>query len=286
VADFASQALVGCLLSEAFPRDRLVGEEDSADLGAPEHRPMLEQVARFVACEVAGATPEMVCRWIDVGRGAPDGRFWTLDPVDGTKGFLRGGQYAVALALLVDGRVRLGVLGCPHLVEAKRQEIGGPGTLVVAEAGRGAWAAPLSGGEFRRLQVSQRNDPAEARVLRSFEAGHTNVDALGELVKALGARTDPILMDSQAKYALLAAGEGDLLFRLLAADKPAYRETIWDQAAGSLVVEEAGGRITDLEGKPLDFSHGRTLARNRGVVASNDLLHEVALEAIRRIEAS
>ena len=62
-----------------------------------------------------------------------------------------------------------------------------------------------------------------------------------------------------------------------------YHEKIWDQAAGSLVVEEAGGRISDLDGRPLDFTAGRTLARNRGVLASNGHLHEVALQALRQV---
>ena len=106
---------------------------------------------------------------------------------------------------------------------------------------------------------------------------------MGRLVTELGAKADPVLMDSQAKYCVLAAGGGDLLFRLLSATQPNYREMIWDQAAGSLVVQEAGGRISDLDGKPLDFTQGRTLARNRGVVASNGRLHEVALRALRSI---
>jgi len=92
-------------------------------------------------------------------------------------------------------------------------------------------------------------------------------------------------MDSQAKYAVLAAGQGDLYFRLLSSGKSDYREKIWDQAAGSLIVEEAGGRVTDLDGKPLDFSKGRTLAANRGLVASNGHLHNAALAAIKKIRA-
>jgi len=92
-------------------------------------------------------------------------------------------------------------------------------------------------------------------------------------------------MDSQAKYAVLAAGAGELLFRLLSAAKPDYRERIWDQAAGSIVVEEAGGKVTDLDGKTLDFSRGRTLAANRGVVASNGLLHDAALAALAQVGA-
>jgi 3'-phosphoadenosine 5'-phosphosulfate (PAPS) 3'-phosphatase len=93
------------------------------------------------------------------------------------------------------------------------------------------------------------------------------------------------LMDSQAKYAVLAAGGGDLLLRLLSSSQPNYREKIWDQAAGSLVLEEAGGQITDLDGKPLDFTTGRSLRDNRGILASNRALHAAALRALQQIGA-
>jgi 3'(2'), 5'-bisphosphate nucleotidase len=90
-------------------------------------------------------------------------------------------------------------------------------------------------------------------------------------------------MDSQAKYAVLAAGEGDVLLRLISPSRPDYREKIWDQAAGSIVVTEAGGRISDLDGRSLDFSHGRTLATNRGIVATNGRLHDQILNGLRAI---
>jgi 3'(2'), 5'-bisphosphate nucleotidase len=92
-------------------------------------------------------------------------------------------------------------------------------------------------------------------------------------------------MDSQAKYAVLAAGKGDIILRLLSSSKPDYREKIWDQAAGSLVVQEAGGRITDLHGRDLDFTSGSSLLNNRGILATNGNYHEAALEALRKIGA-
>lgn len=92
-------------------------------------------------------------------------------------------------------------------------------------------------------------------------------------------------MDSQAKYALLASGEADIMLRLLSPSKPHYREKIWDQAAGSLILEEAGGKISDLDGKPLDFTAGRTLGNNRGVLASNHQLHAAAINTLHTIHA-
>ena len=92
-------------------------------------------------------------------------------------------------------------------------------------------------------------------------------------------------MDSQAKYAVLAAGQGELMLRLLSPDQPKYQEKIWDQAAGSLVLEEAGGCISDLDGKALDFTTGRALCNNRGILASNTHLHASALAALKAVDA-
>ena len=291
VADYAAQALVGKLLDEHFPADPLVGEEDSAVLRTPEQEDILASITRFTGRYAAGAAPETVCRWIDRGSAESARRYWTVDPIDGTKGFVRGDQYAVALALVVDGEVQVGVLGCPNLnvdflFNAEGAPMaGGNGSLVVAVRDQGTWIAPLNDEAFSRAAVSDRKEPRDARLLRSFESAHTNTGKIGELVHALDVQADPVGLDSQAKYALLAAGRGDMLVRLLSSRQPDYREKIWDQAAGALVVEEAGGRITDLHGRNLDFSVGRTLARNRGVLASNGLLHAAALGALAEINA-
>jgi 3'(2'), 5'-bisphosphate nucleotidase len=286
VADYAAQALVGRLLAETFPQDWLVAEEDSTALRTSEAIRTLEQVTHFVRRALPNATPDKVCAWIDHKRAETAERFWTLDPIDGTKGFLRGDQYAIALALVVDGRVEIGVLGCPGLTEAHQPDLSGPGSLVVAVRGEGAWTTSLaSPGEYQRLSVSNQTNPTQARLLRSFETGHTNVSQIDIFAQALGIQAEPVLMDSQAKYAVLAAGKGDLLLRLLSAAQPNYREKIWDQAAGSLVLEEAGGRITDLDGVALDFTTGRSLRNNRGILASNQALHTAALQALRQIGA-
>jgi len=289
VADYTSQAVVAAWLSQSFPSDPLVAEEDAAALRLPENQALLEQVTGFVRRSLPQANPGKVCDWIDRGQAQPAGRFWTLDPIDGTKGFLRGDQYAVALALLVDGEVQVGVLGCPNLVDGYRPDMHGSGSLAYAVRGQGAWVERLapgdSAGDPRTLSVSSCNDPRQARLLRSFESGHTNVDQIGDFAHLLGVEAAPIKMDSQAKYAVLAAGQGELYLRLLSPDQPNYREKIWDQAAGSLILEEAGGQFSDLHGKPLDFTTGRSLLHNRGILASNRRLHAAAVAALHRSRA-
>ncbi len=283
VADYASQALVACLLAEAFPGDALVAEEDASAL---QGTPLLEQVTAYVRYELPAATPASVCSWIDRGGSAPTARFWTLDPIDGTKGFLRGDQYAVALALVENGQVQVGVLGCPNLRDGYRPNHGGEGSIAIAVRDQGSWVASLvSPRAFDRLHASRRLDPATARLLRSFESGHTNPGQIDGLAGALGISTSAVAMDSQAKYCVLASGKADLMLRMLSPSRPDYQEKIWDQAAGLLVIEEAGGMVTDLNGKPLDFSTGRTLVNNRGVLASNGYLHPAVLQALRQIGA-
>ena len=286
VADFASQAVVAKMLDDVFPGDPLVAEEDSAALREAQEEATLEKVTSFVARVHASTTPASVCDWIDRGKGQPSQRFWTLDPIDGTKGFLRSDQYAVALALLIDGKVQLGVLGCPKLDSGYRPAMTGEGCLVLARRSQGSWTTSLSEpGRFEALHVSACNDPGQARMLRSFESGHTNVNQIDEFARSLGVQVEPVRMDSQAKYAVLASGHGELLIRLISPSQPDYHEKIWDQAAGSLVLEEAGGQISDLAGKPLDFRSGRTLANNRGVLASNHRLHPAALKTLVAIGA-
>src|SRR3989304_3544202 len=106
VADFAVQAVLARRLAQAVPDDVLVAEEDSRSLqgeagGAGEGgrsrqgeagRPVMTEVVRHVRSVFPSATSEDVQGWIDLGRGEPGADFWTLDPVDGTKGFRRGGH--------------------------------------------------------------------------------------------------------------------------------------------------------------------------------------------------
>ncbi len=283
LADFASQAVVARMLAEHFPDDPLVAEEGSELLQQPEQRDALEAVVAYTAHEFSNADPPAVCAWIDRGMGEPAPRFWTLDPIDGTAGFLRSEQYCVALALIEDGEVVVGALACPRLSPGLDPAGLGSGASLIAVRGQGVWSGPMAGDLDRRLTVSQQHDPAGARVLQSVERRHSDVDKMSALRIALGTKADPVRLDSQAKFAVLAGGEAELMFRIPTPARPDYREKIWDQAAGSIVVEEAGGRVTDLTGGRLDFASGRTVPHPRGVLVSNRHLHDAALAAVQEL---
>jgi 3'(2'), 5'-bisphosphate nucleotidase len=285
VADFASQAVIAKLISDRDPGSVLVGEEDSSALRTNANKGPLEDVTRYVGGIYPGSSPAEVCDWIDFGAADPVERFWVVDPIDGTKGFLRGDQYVVALALIEHGEIVLGALGCPNLDTGLSPDVGGDGSFVLAVRDAGAWVYGGGATPIRRLAVSGIEDPCEARILRSFASEHTDLSRMDHIAQALGIPGEPIAMDSQAKYAVLASGGGDLIFRLLSPDRPDYEEKIWDQAAGMIIVQEAGGRVTDLHGERLDFTQGRTLRKNVGVLASNRVLHDKALAAVRSTRA-
>jgi 3'(2'), 5'-bisphosphate nucleotidase len=282
VADFASQALVCAALAEGSQVRPVVGEEDAHELREEGNAALREQVVAHVQ-ELRGAAAgvEQTLAWIDLGGVTPDAAtpaFWTLDPIDGTKGFLRGEHYAIALALIRSGEVVLGVLGCPRLDGPD----GSDGALLAAVRGSGAWILPLDDEGLegrRRLRVSDVRDPAQARFCESVESEHSDQDRAGRIAQKLGIRCEPVRVDSQTKYAIVARGDASIYLRL--PTRKTYREKIWDHAAGAIVVEEAGGRVTDVAGAPLDFSCGRRLEKNRGIVATNGAIHDAVLRAVR-----
>ncbi|HBK66038.1 MAG TPA: 3'(2'),5'-bisphosphate nucleotidase, partial [Cyanobacteria bacterium UBA11166] len=209
--------------------------------------------------------------------------YWTLDPIDGTKGFLRQDQYAVALALVELGEVKLGVLACPALPVDLDRPDGEKGVLFVAVRGEGATMMPLYGGEAQPIRVTAADDVANMRFVESVESGHGDHARQDAIAKAVGITASSLRMDSQAKYGAVASGRAALYLRLPSPKTPNYREKIWDHAAGTIVVEEAGGRVTDMHGKPLNFSLSSKLVDNQGVVVSSGAIHDTVLAALSRV---
>jgi len=282
VADYGAQALVFRALAKAFPQDPAVGEEDAEELAAPEQAALralvVDRVRRYEPALDEAAILALLAR----GRhpGGPAGRFWTLDPIDGTKGFLRGEQYAVALALVEGGVPILGVLGCPNLPADPANPDGPRGLLVHAAKGGGSCQERLDRpDDAAPIRCDAVSDPSQAVLCESVESGHTKHDRARRIAAALGVSAPPLRMDSQCKYAAVARGQASAYLRL--PTRPGYQEKIWDHAAGALVLQEAGGRIADTLGQPLDFSQGRTLARNKGVVAASPGVFDAVLEAAR-----
>ncbi len=288
IADFAAQGIIIDMIESMYPKDEIVGEED-ADLLKGEGGALLgDAVLEVVSPVLSGIQMDRLVHLLERGNGTggKGKRFWTLDPIDGTKGFIRGDQYAIALALIEDGEVVLGVLGCPALPAGDVTSTdGAKGVLLDAvKGGESVWMRPMSDPQdIRPVLARQGIAPAEAVFCESVEKAHTAQSRSGRIADMLGVQARPVRIDSQCKYATVARGDADVYLRLPA--KKGYVEKIWDHAAGAFLVEQAGGRVTDMDGQELDFSQGRGLTLNRGIVATSGNLQDLILDAIVRERA-
>src|SRR6185369_7186678 len=146
------------------------------------------------------------------------------------------------------------------------------GALFHAQSGI-AYVQPLHGGEVKRIRVSEHTESASLRALESVEKSHANHERMARVRNAAGmGEAELFRLDSMEKYARIAAGDAELYLRLprLNSTRPFM---IWDHCAGTAIVEAAGGKVTDVDGSPLDYSSGKTL-NNQGIIVSNGAVHE------------
>jgi 3'(2'), 5'-bisphosphate nucleotidase len=306
IGDFGAQALIIAALKHNFPADEIVAEEEASKLR--DDAALADRIWELVSSTkldddkvetevLGGAVPSKgaMIDLIDQGnsKGGRSGRIWAIDPIDGTKGFLRGGQYAVCLALMVDGDVKVGVLGCPNLpvddaaplsADAGAGSDEGRGVIFSAVQGKGAKSRPLTSGglaDGKDIAMKPVTELSAASFCESVEAGHSNQGDAAKIAQGLGITKPSVRMDSQAKYGSIARGAGDIYLRL--PTSKTYQEKIWDHAAGDLIVREAGGQVTDVLGRRLDFGHGRTLAENKGVIAAPKAVHGEVLKVVQKV---
>ena len=308
VADFGAQALVAWSLQRSLPDlpYSMIAEEDAAELRKPEGKGMLNRITKLVndtlvesGAPHSSLSPEEVVDLIDAGYsdGGPTGYHWVLDPIDGTRGFVGGRQYAVCLGLLKDGEVILGVLGTPNLPQwavadvdcsdgacEAWSDVAPVGCIFAGRRGQGAYAGPLFdyvGLPNRRVYCNDHVGAEEARFMESFEKRHSNHTMSAGVAEEIGLELPPLRIDSQAKYGALSRGDAHIFMRF---PPDTYREKIWDHAAGVLILEEAGGIVTDANGNKLDFSQGRFFPYlNGGLVAATPAMHKEIIKALRAI---
>lgn len=295
IGDFASQALVARALTGAGAMlGGMVAEESAAFLKHPDHAAHLRGCVD--ALRESGAWPDAtadeVIGMVDLGAADPTVLVsqrggWTLDPIDGTKGFLRGEQYCVCLAKIREGAVEIGVLGCPNLAPGFNGEQGedplGLGTRYWAMRGGGAHMCQQTRASSIELAIHRRPMTPEqpARLAESVEMTHTRRDLTEEIMRLAGPVGAPVRIDSQCKYALLARNDADVYLRL--PSRKGYVQQIWDHAPGVLIAQEAGCVVTDVLGRELDFGRGRGLEGNVGVLGAPPGLHERLVAAAKSV---
>jgi 3'(2'), 5'-bisphosphate nucleotidase len=191
-------------------------------------------------------------------------RLWMVDPIDGTRGFARkNGEFAVMVAFLDSGRPAVGVV-----TEPARQR------LTYAVAGAGCWRRDTGSTNPQACRVSSVSQLAQAIVTQSHSR---NPNQPSPQLQAIGPSRVMETYSAGIKLAQVARGEADLYLNTY---DSCYD---WDICAGQLLVEEAGGRVTSLLGQAPRYGLPNSLQPN-GLLASNGLLHELALAALREVD--
>lgn len=138
----------------------------------------------------------------------------------------------MCLALIIDGEVQVGVLGCPNLSVKLNDPNSERGVLVYGVKGTAAYQTPLpsllqdfSLDKGQICQMKKVDDISQATFCESVESSHSSHEEQSQIAKLLGLRTQSVRMDSQAKYAALTRGDADIYLRLPVNLK--YEEKIW-----------------------------------------------------------
>jgi 3'(2'), 5'-bisphosphate nucleotidase len=279
LADYGAQALLCRAIRHHFPEDGVIAEEGGeAFLTLPEAE--RAQVARWVGKLLGEPVGEEdFFLWLTHGRNVRADRTWVIDPIDGTEGFIHGRAYAVAVGTLVEGEPVDGIIGAPV------SPLDEKGTLFYTDGGK-SWAEPLlpsEGSGPRALHVSDRVDPKSLRAVESYVMGRRSREIADRVYAEAGLDARRIKRyDGMVKYALVAAGAADVYVRG-PRDPRKNPHKIWDHVAGAALVRAAGGQVTGLDGRTVDFTQGTELRNTPGLLVSNGLIHMRLVEVMARV---
>lgn len=188
------------------------------------------------------------------------GRVWMIDPIDGTIGFIRkDGDFGVQIGLAEEGRPVLGVVYLPF-----------HGEMYYAVQGEGSYFA-AEGTEPSRLRVTDNADLSSANLASS--RSHRS-ERMNRVMEDFGLANEVRRGSVGLKIGLIARQDCDLYVHL------SSRTKYWDTCAPQIIVEEAGGKITDLFGEPLSYD-SHDVRNYNGIVASNGTLHEETIGRLR-----
>ncbi|MDX1971153.1 MAG: inositol monophosphatase family protein [Candidatus Sumerlaeia bacterium] len=238
IADLLHQTQLQELLSTQFPEDGLISEE------SPEFMEQTFQEASAVSRQFYGHTLGAALNHVQE-RGSTC--TWVFDPIDGTKGYLKGRYYAIALAFFWKDVPLFGAMAIPHQESTLH---GFSRSLAFALKGHGTWIASLESPEtpldqlpFHRVDAQKRTTNGELKLGMSLEHG----DGLAE--RFANAGYTQIKIDSQAKYLAVATGDLDAYVRQTRSDRDG--DLLWDHLPGMMLVQEAGGFVGSFDGSPI-----------------------------------
>lgn len=261
IADFASQIFIISKLKEKFPEDQIFAEEESSLVSKNEEF-LINECFKEINFE-----PNEDIRAILNYRGSQSNRQWTVDPIDGTKGYQKGLSYAVGIGLMENSDPKICAICVPNY---KKEGV----AIFIAEKGKGAQAS-YGDKELTPIKVSHQNNLSSSIMCQSL---HHNKQWVMDLAEMIGLNKI-IQIDGMGKFCMVADGSADLYVRQM----NATYSSSWDYMPGDLLVREAGGMITDLNNKQLNFKKNICQWTAPGIIASNKILHDELVACIKKL---
>lgn len=271
IADYGSQIIILYFLMRKYPLDYFMSEENLTQILIQDKK-HYENINQLVNRIVPEINIKEIISYESKERQIDD-RIWAIDPLDGTKGYIHHRQFSVAIALIENKKVKVGVLACPRITNLNSKKYyDKEGYLFFAERGKGAFLMSLSRKVMHKIMANNENNIVDILYAESFDNSHININIHNRIANILNIKKPPVKVDSQIKYSLVASG--DISFYLRFPQLLNYKEYVWDHAAGQLIVEEAGGTVTDVLGNKFCYEKSIKLLRNTGIIASNGLIHD------------
>jgi HAL2 family 3'(2'),5'-bisphosphate nucleotidase len=260
LADFASQIFIISNIKKYFPEDQIIAEEESSvfiDLYA-------ENIVKKCYNSLNITFEENLKETLNY-RGSNSKRQWTVDPIDGTKGFQKGLAYAIGMGFMIQAEPTVCAIGVPNYKNTRL-------TIFSAEKNHGA---KVSYGDqnFTKISVSSKNEIKKFRICHSL---HYNKPWVLDFARSLGI-TNFIPLDSMAKLCMVADGSSEIYIKPM----NMQRSYTWDFLPGELLVKEAGGVITDIRGNPIQYVNDKCKITAPGLIASNGIRHEELLNLLK-----
>ncbi len=262
LADLASQIYIISQIRKKFPEDHIVAEEENIDLIDNENRDMILHCFDELSMKITNNLIELLKY-----KGSSSKRTWTIDPIDGTLGYEKKLWYAIGLGLMISNEPQVSAISVPNYNSIET-------AVFRAIKGYGAEMS-YDNRSYSKIHVSNSSDLSKFRLYHSLHYDEPWVMEFASKNKVKNHKQ----IDSMAKFCKVADGTADLYIKPLREDF----SFSWDYVPGDLLVREAGGMVTYLNGDNLEYKGKLCLVKSPGYVVSNGILHNEVLMRIEEI---
>ena len=253
IADYATQIYIINKILEQFPEDQIIAEEDDNSF-------IDNKAKRSInSCYKALNIGENINieKTLMIKDKKKTSRQWTVDPIDGTKGFQKGLSYAIGVGFMKKSDPKICAIAVPNY-----KKFGN--TSFFAEKDKGSkFATNIS--EFKPIKVSHQSQLKQAKLCHSLHYDEPWVMDFAKRAEI----TNFIQIDSMTKFCMIADGTADLYVKPMNKS----RSFAWDFLPGILLVQEAGGTVSDLRGNKIEFNNDKCIVSTPGLIASNSIIH-------------